>query len=260
MDEYHFSSKAHWTWKELAYAIEPAVFYTVLLQVSYSLLFFALEGQGVPGIILQGAASFFCLLAFSYRAFREKIKICGRQHAWQRYPAAFCYGTAVVMFGVACNQLISMTGLKSASTGYRHAAQAFYGNELLFEIAALCVLGPLVEELVYRGFVFQRLCRKNAVAAVVGSAAVFGVMHLNLVQGIYAFAIGLVLAYVMYRTKSLVVVTAAHMAVNLAAVLWTETDWLDFLNQDGTGFYVITAGCLALGLLFLSYGNQLVKK
>lgn len=260
MDGHNLNSKGHCTWKDVAYAIMPGIFYTVLIHVFYSLLFLAFKGRSVSGIILQGAASFLCLLVFSYYAFREKITICGRQRTWQRYPAAFCYGTAVVMYGVACNYLVSMTELKSASEGYRQVAQTFYGNDLLLEIVVLCVFGPIAEELVFRGFVFQRLCRKNAVAAVVISAALFGVMHFNMVQGIYTFIIGLVLAYIVYRTGSLVVVAAAHMAMNLVAVLWTETDWLDFLNQEGAGMYVITGGCLVLGMIFLSYGNQLVKK
>lgn len=56
--------------------------------------------------------------------------------------------------------------------------------------------GPVAEELVYRGFVLRSLERYGKVFAIVVSSVLFGVMHANLAQGVFAFFVGLVLAYV----------------------------------------------------------------
>lgn len=55
---------------------------------------------------------------------------------------------------------------------------------------------PIGEEIVYRGFVLRYLQRYGRWFAIVVSAALFGAMHGNLVQGMFAFTIGLVLGYV----------------------------------------------------------------
>lgn len=58
------------------------------------------------------------------------------------------------------------------------------------------IIGPIVEELVYRGFVLRHLEKHGKMLAVVVSSIMFGAMHANLPQGVFAFCVGLVLGYV----------------------------------------------------------------
>ncbi len=248
-------------WKDVADAVWPAIVYTLLANAAYSLLAFALKGQELPGIVMQALSNAVCLLYFCWCARKERLRIFGTGNPFFRYPAAFCYVMAAVAGGVACNCLISLTGLMDTSAGYRHVSEIFYGNGLAIEALTLCVLGPLTEELVYRGFVFQRLAVKaDGAPAILISALLFGILHLNVVQGVYAFVMGLLFGWAAWKTNSLATTAAAHMAVNLAALLWTETDWLDFLNQTGAGAYGLVAACLALMGIFLMHGNRLAGK
>lgn len=57
-------------------------------------------------------------------------------------------------------------------------------------------IGPVAEELVYRGFVMKSLQKYGKSFAIVISAVLFGVMHQNLVQSVFGIAAGLVLGYV----------------------------------------------------------------
>ena len=57
-------------------------------------------------------------------------------------------------------------------------------------------IGPIAEELVYRGFLMRHLQKYGKMAALVGSAVMFGLMHCNLGQSISAGFAGLVFAYV----------------------------------------------------------------
>ncbi len=57
-------------------------------------------------------------------------------------------------------------------------------------------VAPVVEELVYRGFVQESLRKYGKVFAIVVSAILFGVMHGNIPQAVFAFGVGLVLGYV----------------------------------------------------------------
>lgn len=65
------------------------------------------------------------------------------------------------------------------------------------EIVSAVIAAPLLEELLFRGMIYKRLrdlC--SAKTAILVSAAFFGIFHGNLVQFVYAFIIGIMLAFV----------------------------------------------------------------
>lgn len=74
-------------------------------------------------------------------------------------------------------------------------------------------IAPIAEELVYRGFVLEPLRKHGKLLAIVVSAVLFGVMHANLPQSMFAVAVGLVLGYtaVEYSITWAIVI---HMANN----------------------------------------------
>lgn len=254
------AADAKLSWQGLFYAAAPALLYTILTNVVHML--FAAGGLIASGILLQAVSVFICLLFFGWYAYRAGITVRSRKRGIFCYPASFCYVMAVVLCGVVNNYLFSiiMSAVEEFSTGYWRVTAVFYHNGLGIEILTLCILGPAAEELVYRGLVYQRLReRGSAAAAAVWSALLFGVMHFNLVQGVYAFVLGILLAHIVYQTGSLLAAAAAHMAANLVSVLWTETDWLDFLNQSGRRQYYAAVLCLVLMGIFLAYGNQMMR-
>lgn len=57
-------------------------------------------------------------------------------------------------------------------------------------------VGPIAEEIVYRGFVMKSLTKYGKHFAIVTSAIMFGVMHANIYQLFFAILVGLVLGYV----------------------------------------------------------------
>lgn len=58
------------------------------------------------------------------------------------------------------------------------------------------LLGPIVEELLFRGLVMPKLARFGRVFSIVVSAVLFGVFHTDFLQGSCAILVGLVLGYV----------------------------------------------------------------
>ena len=57
-------------------------------------------------------------------------------------------------------------------------------------------LGPIVEEIVFRGVVMKNLAKYGKVFAIVLSAALFGIFHGDISQGFFAFCCGLLLGYI----------------------------------------------------------------
>ena len=88
-------------------------------------------------------------------------------------------------------------------------------------LVGLCLIGPLSEEVIFRGAIERRLLEKNwnPWFAIVISAALFAVSHLNFAQGFTAFIIGIFMGWVYYRTRSIWVTALIHMVNNTVACI-----------------------------------------
>lgn len=147
------------------------------------------------------------------------------------------------MFGVAVNNFIAMTPLIQASEGFYEANSSFFAGGIVFELLGSCLVIPIAEELLYRGVVFKRLrLLFGVLPAILLSALIFGLMHGNIVQLLYAGILGLLLAYLMQSTGKLYAPILGHIAANVMAVVRQETGWLDFAYEPtiaGIGFSML---------------------
>lgn len=164
--------------------------------------------------------------------------------------------------GVALNNLIGAVGLVRFSPGYQQVTAHFFAGDLLFELLGLGILVPVVEELLYRGIVYGRLCDWVGIQrAALLSALIFGGLHGNVVQLLYAGSIGLLLVFFLEKSHSLSGAIAGHIGANLLTVLRVETGMFRWMEQSRAVFWGVTllmaAACA--GLLWLIHGGCLKK-
>lgn len=153
---------------------------------------------------------------------------------------------------VSVNAIVSISGLAYFSPKYQQVSQIIYSGGIFMEIVSAVIAAPILEELLFRGMVYRRLrdfC--SAKPAIIISAAFFGVFHGNLVQFVYAFIIGLMLAYVYEKMKTIWTPIIFHVGANLLSVLITELIPQSFLNV--TVIISAMAVCLALTVFLLNY-------
>ena len=145
------------------------------------------------------------------------------------------------------NNLILIANLSSVSDGYQETMDALYSAPLFVQIISLAVLVPISEELVFRGLLFKRLREQGAfMQAALYSSIVFGLLHMNMVQMIYGFILGMMLAYVYEKYGSVKAPIVAHMAMNLLSVLGTEFKLYEWLVEDSLRIGIITVVCAAV--------------
>lgn len=97
-------------------------------------------------------------------------------------------------------------------------------------LAYMCVfasvLGPVMEEIFFRGFVYGALRRKVGVfGGILASAAFFAYVHANMASFMPIFSLGILLAYIYEKTGSLVSSATVHVIHNssmLAVVLFLK--------------------------------------
>ncbi|MCD7731551.1 MAG: CPBP family intramembrane metalloprotease [Oscillospiraceae bacterium] len=184
--------------------------------------------------------------------------------------------TAASLVAQIIAMILAKFGLESST------ADLSVGNSSAWSVIPLylyaCLLGPLLEELLYRGVLLQGLRKYNERFAIVISALIFGLMHQNYQQFIFAFSLGLILGAITLKSESIIPSLVTHIIANTTGVLIdlamqcadyeayekVATGSLDFTSSS-IGFAVTLAlnalfryGFLILGGIFLIIA--LVKK
>ena len=132
------------------------------------------------------------VMALMYHGDRKKEKTAGivqdkKAPLWQ-YPAVIIMALAM---SLGLNNLIIIGNLSVIDANYKATMNAMYSAPLAIQIVCLAVLVPICEEYVFRGLFFRRMERESSfVYAMVYSSVVFGILHVNLVQMLYGFALG----------------------------------------------------------------------
>lgn len=90
-------------------------------------------------------------------------------------------------------------------------------------LAVVCtvLLAPIGEELLCRGVIFRlakRVSTKFFIANIIQAFA-FGVLHMNLVQGTYAFVFGLILGYLYGKYRNIFLCMLLHASLNASSFL-----------------------------------------
>lgn len=97
-----------------------------------------------------------------------------------------------------------------------------FSPQLISSVPAMlyaCLLGPITEELLMRGYVLGGLRNRYGTAAIFISSALFAVLHLNIVQGINGFVMGVMLGVLYIRTGSIFNCMLAHIINNSVAMI-----------------------------------------
>jgi membrane protease YdiL (CAAX protease family) len=117
----------------------------------------------------------------------------------------------------------------------------------LATLVSVCILAPLLEEMLFRGIILRSFLRQYSRSrAFVYSAALFGLAHLNIYQFVVGFALGMIAAWLYERSRSLWPCVLLHAAYN------SLVTWLWFSDSTSQHWGVSTT-CISIGLAFVGY-------
>lgn len=139
--------------------------------------------------------------------------------------------------------------------------QAGLAEPTIITIISAAILAPIVEELCFRGLTmrFARVVWNKKWFYITVQAALFGLIHLNLVQGLYAFVIGLLIGYIMDEFKSLWLCILLHAVINSSSfVLDYLFVWVpsQFYNLATILFAVISTVSVVAIIIILGRGGK----
>lgn len=147
-------------------------------------------------------------------------------------------GILAVAMALGTNILFSLLHITELSKSFADVAGQQFMVPIWQGLLLFGVVSPLAEEIVFRGVIYNRLKKYFPVwIAILTSAVLFGGYHGNLVQGIYGFLLGIVIAWLYEVTGKFRIPVMFHAFANISVFLMTyDSDitaaintWINFL-------------------------------
>ena len=134
-----------------------------------------------------------------------------------------------------------------------------------FSFITAVIAAPIVEEILMRGIILDGFLRRyTPTQSIVWSAVIFGVFHLNPWQAVAGIASGLLLGWLYWKTRSLILCMLLHFFNNLVA--FTQGVYADSMNDtlvETMGPTLYFSGFVAVLLIFIGcmrYLNKIFKQ
>ncbi len=176
--------------------------------------YFWLCGSGTIYLVGMPAA-WLIMTGVKKRSIPTNEKKPRRMSAYEMFLALLiCVGLMQVgsIAATIINNLLYMLTVRTSSAGL---SDFLYDADPLIMFAVVVVIGPLLEELVCRKLVIDRMSKYGAMTAALCSAGVFACIHGNIEQLFYAFVLGLFFSFIYLRTENIFASVFLHMCVNL---------------------------------------------
>lgn len=100
-------------------------------------------------------------------------------------------------------------------SGFQQVSDSIASSGIVMQVITVVIVSPILEELLVRGLLYKRMRGYLSVfGAMAISSAIFGIVHGNWVQFVYATALGMLLAYVYEISGNLLIPIIFHMVAN----------------------------------------------
>lgn len=203
-------------------------------------------------------AALICIPVY-YRMYKKDCRLAG--DVKRNIPMTNKDYLAIILSGaalaLAMNNIITLTPLPRWFTGYEDTNEILYGGGMLLQILSAGIFACIVEEVSLRGVTYLRMKRYwGKRKAMIFSAIVFGLYHMNIVQAVYAFFLGLFFAWLYERYDSLWAPIIAHMSANLFVIILAESTVFNHILSHIVGFCLVTC----ISILVFYYGWRWMKQ
>jgi len=145
---------------------------------------------------------------------------------------------------------------------YQEIVQGMREENILMIVLTLVIMPALLEEIIFRGIIMRGLIYNHGFKfAMLFSSLLFAFVHFNLIQGLSAFFMGLVLGWLYWRYNSLLIPIMAHGFNNLLAIIFNRSFYIpgysfaEELVFQPFGFTLLGIVLFILGI-YLVYRNS----
>lgn len=179
----------------------------------------------ITGVIISAIISFFIYWGITSLRKQKIFEICNFKKVKLQYLiVALIMGISInIINEYLLTQMIKIEIFKEAFQRFMFLAEMMRNTNIIISILGIGIIGPVIEEIIFRGLLFDELKKVMPVSLVIIIQGVaFGIYHFNIIQFIYATLIGLLLGVVYALTKNIWPMIIIHIVNNICALFIPE--------------------------------------
>ena len=160
--------------------------------------------------------------------------------------ALACLGLSLQFLISMCLNAVYPLLPQSLTDQYNALMESLLGGNIWLSLLVTVILAPLAEEFLFRGITMKQAQKiMPFMAANALQALLFGIYHMNLIQGVYAFVLGMILGFTANYFHSIWAAILLHAFVNGSAEILSLLP--EFLTETWYG----VAGVAVIGIILL---------
>jgi len=153
--------------------------------------------------------------------------------------------------------ILKIAGITIPQPDFSFPKQNIY---LILFLMYVCFVGPILEEIIFRGFILNSLKRYGNLTAIIVSSILFSMFHLNLVQFVNPVLMGIVLAFIAIKSESIIPSIIAHIFNNTITFIMSGVAIMNAPLVEGAieGIYLFV-GVVALVLFIYNFREDFIE-
>ena len=175
---------------------------------------------------------------------REKItRICNfKKIKFSHIPMAFFLGIAICLLNSSLlSWLAKIDFFKYYIERYQSLNYLLSNTNTILLVLAITVTAPLIEEVIFRGMIFNDLKQIMPVFwVIIIQGLLFGIYHFNIVQFIYGSFLGIMFGLVYNWAQNIWIPVILHFSNNLMAVIALKQPTLDNSSEPNIFVFFIS--------------------
>ena len=137
-------------------------------------------------------------------------------------------------------------------------ADAIIGGNFFITLLYAAVIAPIIEELIFRKLLLDKVRRFGEIPAILITGIAFGLFHMNLSQFFYAAVLGFIFAYVVLKTNTIKYSILLHMMINfISSIMAPVLTNGKFIFMGLIFMWIIIA--ITLGVIFAILNFKKIK-
>lgn len=215
-------------------------------------------GSGNVVLIITAIATMVTLLvgALWYRGYKPAADFKLKEVVnGKLIGATVCLGLSLQFLISMCLNALYPILPQDLTNQYSELIESLMGGNIWLSMFVTVILAPLAEEFLFRGVTLRKAQRiMPFMAANILQAVLFGIYHLNWIQGVYAFVLGMILGFTAEYFHSIWASILLHAFVNASAEV------LSALPAAVTETYIGVIGIAIVGVVLLFVAAKLYPK
>lgn len=148
---------------------------------------------------------------------KPKVKLGAKKMLWYLF---ITFGLGIFA-GSFTQEIITLVTAPFGGEIVDRVSEMMMESTPILLILFVAIIGPIFEELIFRGYLLKKLRVYGDKTAIIYCAIAFGLFHTNVSQILFAGVIGAILAYVVVKSNNIKYSIIIHILVNLSSSIVT---------------------------------------